>query len=262
MENGSNYSCVNVSDIFNLTKPTLPVTLVSSLLSILGSTLIIIPFIIWKDVRKSSARKILFFLAVADFCTGCCFFAAVVGRLIINPSLEKYGDLHYLNYSIEYINFCVGQAFFTVYFQCVSFFLTSTLAIYFFTALVCKRPKLSRKLMVGCIVMSWSAPLITCGYVFNVNGFGIGDSRSSVGWCFIDNRFVQRAKTKSEHDHYVADYFILELVSEKLWEIMTLFIIIISYFSILLMNRCRYRKVSYNFHGMHLILQTIEIHKK
>ena len=239
-------NCTEFGDIFNTTFDTLPATLVSSCLSIVGSTLTIIPFLLWKDVRQSSTRKFLFFLAISDFFTAVFFSSAAISRGLLteNDSIHyKDESQSYLNLTGEYYDFCTAQAVLSVYFQCVSFFLTSALAIYFFVVLICNRPRISRKLMIATITISWCVPMITTGCLFGAKKFGLGDSRSSVGWCFINDEIVKKAKTLEEHNELVLEYFGFELIAEKLWEILTIFVIIISYLSILIVNRCKYRKV-------------------
>lgn len=244
MTNNSS-SCVESQEIDSKALSTLPATLVSSSLSIVGSALIIISFALWSAVRKSTARKMLLFLAIADFFTAVGFLSAVIHHYVfIHIYKSKQG---FRNNEHNYILFCRGQAFVTVYFQCVSFFWTAYLAIYFTVILVFNKPKLGMKLFQPFVFTAWGVPLIICGYLLASKRFGIGDSRSTVGWCFIDNRFLQRDLGNSE-SNYRSDvrlYFMLELVSEKFWEILTFFVIIACYLLIVCLNRCKFRKVCF-----------------
>ena len=244
MESFSN-SCVNASSIDAEVRETLPFTLVSSTLSVLGSIAIIIPFFIWREMRASNTRRIIFLLAVADFFTAASFISAVVRYFIF---LKDYDGEIATSFSIAardnntgYRNFCEVQAFFTVYFQCVAFFLTAFLAVYFFIILVLKNLRLARKLMLPFCLSAWGVPIIICGYTLSHRKFGIGDSRSSVGWCFIDNKFVL-SDNKAVHDRNIVIYFLWELFAQKLWEMLAFFVIIVCYCFILFTNRCKCRK--------------------
>lgn len=253
-DNSSN--CTRACDIDGRVLKTLPITLTSSCLSVIGSILIILPFILWADVRKSNVRRLLFLLAIADFLTAVGFIAAVVKHYMFLSS-HNYNDRDndvgaclltstIIRNNSDYLNFCRGQAFVTVYFQCVSFFLTSFIAIYFFIILVFRKPKAARKLMGPFYVTAWGLPLIICGYVMAKKKFGIGDSRSSVAWCFIDNSFLFEGNSLDEslHQSRVIVYFLFEALAEKFWEILTFLIIIVCYMGILVNNRCKkYKKV-------------------
>ena len=226
--------CVNASFIDDRVKNTLPYTLISSSLSVVGSLLIIILFLAWKDMRSSNTRKMIFLIAVADLFTAASFISAVTKHYTFLHQLHPGETVTVeIRNNSDYVRFCEAQAFLTVYFQCVSFFLTSFLAVYFVIILVFKKHKLARKLILPFCLTSWTMPIITCGYVLSHRRFGISDSRSSVGWCFIDNSFLHKNRDK------VAMFFLWELFAQKLWEISAFFVIIACYCCILLANRCR-----------------------
>jgi G protein-coupled receptor 157 len=241
MSHVNDTTCISAHDIGNKTFQTLPATLVSSSLSIIGSILIIISFILWSEVRQSNARKLIFFLAISDFFTGVGFLAAVI-RHYVYLNVHSSSVLH--KYPEGYVTFCKGQAAITVYFQCVSFFITASIAIYFFVILVCSLARIAKYLTIVSLVVSWTIPLIISVVIISINRFGIGDSRSSVGWCFIDNEFLINTTSEEEHSYKLVEYFVLELVSEKIWEISTCLIIIGCYLGILLLHRYKYNKKS------------------
>ena len=62
-----------------MVKQTISVTIISSVLSLLGSLLIILTFVLWKDVRKSTPRVIVLFLGIADIGTAAGYFGAAIG---------------------------------------------------------------------------------------------------------------------------------------------------------------------------------------
>ena len=234
--------CINASSIDDRVFGTLPYTLISSSLSVIGSMLIIVSFLALKDARSSNIRKLIFLLAVADFFTAASFIAAVVRHYVFVSSHDVDQSISSaIREDSSYLTFCKAQAAFTAYFQCVALFLTAFLAVYFFIILVCKNLRLARKLMLPFSLMSWGVPVIICGYVFANDKFGIGDSRSSVGWCFIDNIFILSSNATS-YKNKVVMYFLWELFAQKLWEMLAFFVIIVCYCFILFTNRCKCRK--------------------
>uniref|UniRef100_A0A1X7TB06 G-protein coupled receptors family 2 profile 2 domain-containing protein n=1 Tax=Amphimedon queenslandica TaxID=400682 RepID=A0A1X7TB06_AMPQE len=213
--------CINASTIDHRVSGTLPYTLTSSSLSVIGSLLIIVSFLALKDARSSNVRKLIFLLAVADLFTAASFIAAVVRRYTFMSGHDVDQNVSRSSTMREdssYLTFCKAQAAFTAYFQCVALFLTAFLAVYFFIILVRNNHRLARKLMLPFCLMSWGVPIIICGYVFANDKFGIGDSRSSVGWCFIDNIFILSSSPTS-YKNKVIMYFLWELLAQKLWEI-------------------------------------------
>ena len=245
-EIGNHNVCVDATYVDSRTMQTLPATVVSSSLSIIGSLLIIVTFMIWSDIRKSTARKILLFLAVADLFTAATYLSAAVSHYIFvdKEKHNKISDSNIFRNNSQYKHFCEGQAFVTVYFQVASFMWTSFLAIYFLVVLVFQKPNLGSKMILPFQFFAWGIPMIICVVVESLNMFGLGDSRSSVGWCFIKNELVRHTSSVSDHTKEVYIYFILEIVTIKLWEVLTYFIIIGCYIIIFISNRCKLQKVS------------------
>ena len=139
-------------------------------LSMLGSMTIMLTFAIWKDVRTTS-RKILLFLSISDF-----FIAAssLVGFLI-----EPGGDQNSNN------NKCKLQSFFTNSISTSSFLWTLTLAIYLYLAIVKNKQMLGKKLLPFCHFINWFLGPIINGVALYNGMLGPAAGPVGGGWCWI-----------------------------------------------------------------------------
>ena len=119
--------CVNsTTEVYRWQVGAAAIAIVSSSLSIFGSLLIIATYLAWKDVRKSTARAIVFFLALADFGAATGYLvSSVVFFASSNKELSR--------------RFCYPAGFWTTYFPMTSYFWTAYLAVYYVLVLVFKK---------------------------------------------------------------------------------------------------------------------------
>ena len=215
-------------------------TLISSCLSIFGSCLIILTFILWKDVRRTTARIILLFLAIADLGTGLGYLVSSAGFITYHVQI-KHG-----HNATFYPTFCTATSFFTTFFPVSSFFWTAYLALYFFIVLVLKKPRWSRKLIIFSNLTAWPIPFIICTVAVSVGILGAvttgdhhgGDHRNTAGWCFVSLN-----GTNSYHYDYTT-YLLWEALCGKGWELLFFIIVIISYSVIYCVNGKQIRQVN------------------
>ena len=231
-QNGS--SCLHRYHLFKIIDASVPVTIISSVLSILGSLLIIATFLLWKDVRRSTARVILLFLAIADLGTGVGYFIAAVGfkyffhnpPSLINP---------------KYDHFCRAQSVITTAFPVASFFWTTCMGVYFLLALVFRRPHWGPKLLIIFNIIGWGLPFTVSIVMVSIHVLGpmrsteynfTNESNAPVSgaWCFVGdkNNLINDRK----------DYIIFEGICGKFWEILSYFLVAMCYIFILVSNRC------------------------
>ena len=239
------YYCSNVSAVANKTTLFVPATIVSSFLSIVGSMLIIVTFVMWKDVRRSTARQILLFLAIADLMGAVGYFAGGLA-FYMQPSEEANRLI------------CSVGSFWTTYFPVVSFFWTTYLAIYFAVALVLKRPNWTTKLMILYHLTAWLIPLAICiGFIVegwlgpgprdspcSYNATGVA-SQVAAGWCFVSSTIIHGNITNNTFQENMKFYFIIEAFAGKGWEIISYFVVVVCYVLIVVFNRCCCCKVLY-----------------
>ena len=210
---------------------TVPATITISVLSLLGSLLIILTFVLWKDVRKSTARVILLFLAIADLGTAAGYLVAGIGFYKFYPKSNNFTN------DTSYNNFCEIQSFFTTFFPVSSFFWTASLAIYFVVILVIRKPRWGLKLLIIFNIVNWGLPFIICVIAVSLRILGPGQSRTSAAWCFV-------AEHNKRFNYTYNVYLFLEAVCGKGWEILAYIVVLVCYVIIVCSNRCRCYKVS------------------
>ena len=177
----------------------------TSSLSAFGSVAIIVTYFLWRDLR-STTRRILVYISIGDF------FATY-------PSLIIFWTKGYQINSFP----CRLQSFITSTAIMWSFFWTTSLAIYLYIALVKRRQDLSEKLMLTFHVVNWCLPILLVGGAWYEGRLGHTNSKSTAGWCWI-------LIDKKEHKKAV----IWMLICGKFWEIISYFVNGFLYFYITL----------------------------
>ena len=242
--------CINASHaIINRTYESAPLTVISSVLSMLGSSLVIISYFLWKDLRKSTARTILLFLAMADFMTSIGYFWSAIAYIAIFSNLMNAtnyyiaisaNDIPYTNYEV----ICKIESFWDTYFPVVSFFWTANLAIYFVVTLVFLKISFAKKLMIPFHLTAWLIPLIVCVYGISSGWLGPAthtdrgiEDATAGAWCFVSSAPVVNI-TKSTM-YKIGLYYGMEAICGKGIEVIIYFIVIVCYTMIIVFNKCR-----------------------
>ena len=146
------------------------ITTITAILSLLSTSVICITYIAWKDYRSTS-RRILFYISVADFLLAVCFLFGTW-----RPHHEK-SDLT-----------CKIQACVSTCAYLWSLLWTTFLAVFMF-ATVAKRQRRKAEIMLKFFhVFGWGIPLIIAGTAFKLDKFGSNYDILTPGWCFIDAR--------------------------------------------------------------------------
>lgn len=157
------------------------ITGITSLLSILGSCLIIFSYVFFKDIR-TRARLILLHLSLTDLGVGLCNFIGDVANL----------DHFYVNSSGTLLRqpsrtadaVCKIQAFMALYFTISSILWTCALAVYMYFLVVEKGRFWGRCYMWVCSLLCYGIPFIVTIWM-SVNGrLGFSPYNSS-GFCSV-----------------------------------------------------------------------------
>ena len=241
-------ACIDASHaIINRTYESAPLTVISSVLSMLGSSLVIISYFLWKDLRKSTARTILLFIAIADFMTSIGYFLSAIAYITIFSHVTNATDYYiaisandtpYTNYEL----ICTIESFWDTYFPVVSFFWTANLAIYFVVTLVFLKISFAKKLMVPFHLTAWFIPLIICvygiwsGWLGPTTDRGIEDATAGA-WCFVSSAHVVNITNSTKYN--IGLYYGMEAICGKGIEVIIYFIVIICYTMIIASNKCR-----------------------
>lgn len=174
-------------------------TTVSASLSILGTSLIIITFIAWKDLRSTS-RKILVFISIGDF--------FIAGGNLWGVWLARNDHT-----TIP----CKAQSFVTTCASLWSFFWTTFLSIFMYTAVARRQAEKADKMLRYFHIFGWGIPLIITGIAFGENKLGNDYDFYSAGWCWISGNLTTREKQ------------IWMLLTGKAWE-MAAYVLISTFF--------------------------------
>ncbi|XP_040907364.1 G-protein coupled receptor 157 [Toxotes jaculatrix] len=142
------------------------VVLFTCALSFLGSSLIILTYIIWSDLR-TTPRKLLVFLSVSDWLSAVSY-AFGVWRVFRTDSLE-----------------CVVQGAISTFANTSSFFWTVAIAIYLYFLIVRSSQRFADSLVLFFHLVSWGVPLIITVAAVCLHKIGYDASEVSVGWCWV-----------------------------------------------------------------------------
>ncbi|XP_042346952.1 G-protein coupled receptor 157 [Plectropomus leopardus] len=142
------------------------IVLCSCALSFLGSSLIILTFVIWSDLR-TTPRRLLVYLSVSDWLSAVSY-AFGVWRVFHTDSLE-----------------CVAQGAISTFANTSSFFWTVAIAVYLYVFIVRSSQRVADSLVVFFHLISWGVPLAITVAAVCLNKIGYDASEVSVGWCWV-----------------------------------------------------------------------------
>ncbi|KAL6482913.1 hypothetical protein MHYP_G00077850 [Metynnis hypsauchen] len=161
------------------------VILLSCVLSFLGSLVIICSYATWGDLR-TTPRKLLVFLSVADLLSALSYFYGVVK--VFNSNTKD----------------CIAQGAISTFANTSSFFWTVAIAIYLYIFIVKSSQRLADSLVLYFHLISWGVPLSITVAALALQKIGYDASEVSVGWCWVS---IQ------EEDHVL-----WMLLTGKIWE--------------------------------------------
>lgn len=236
--------CKNYKEVDRTLVHTIPLTIASSILSLIGSLLTIATFLAWRDLRQSTARKILLFLAIADFFTAVGYFAAGTAHYYFftpNGTLREPSS----KINTEFPPFCATQAFIISLFSTASFFWTSYLAVYFVIVLVAGANRWNKRLVIFFNLTAWPIPLVICTVAVSLKYLGFGETflNAAPGVCFVSSNSTIDFTSNATFEHGIARFFIVEAVSMKVWELLAMVTISVCYMAIFVANRYLLRQV-------------------
>ncbi|KAL5491476.1 hypothetical protein EMCRGX_G016771 [Ephydatia muelleri] len=179
--------CSYVSDRGESTARAISVVAIfSSLLSCMGSVLIVYVYLRWPAVRSGS-RAIITYLAIADFVTGFGYIMGSSNYL----QYTSYGDVTAMPASTKvelcdnlFTPVCKIQSFLTTSSSMMSFLWTLILAIYLHTTVVKNRIRLAQQLVPLYHVIAWGLPTILIFVMLATDVLGYSPV-ASANWCFI-----------------------------------------------------------------------------
>ncbi|CAK6951311.1 G-protein coupled receptor 157 [Scomber scombrus] len=172
------------------------IILCSCALSFLGSSLIILTYICWSDLR-TTPRKLLVFLSVSDWLSAVSYAYGVWSAF--------KGDS----------NDCIIQGAISTFANTSSFFWTVAIAIYLYVFIVRSNQRVADSLVLFFHMVSWGVPLVITIAAVSLGKIGYDASEVSVGWCWIRVSATDRV--------------LWMLVTGKIWEFLAYLILPILY---------------------------------
>ncbi|XP_034028104.1 G-protein coupled receptor 157 [Thalassophryne amazonica] len=172
------------------------VVLLSCTLSFLGSSLIILTYILWSDLR-TTPRSLLVCLSVSDWLSDVSY-AYGVWRVFHADTLE-----------------CVIQGAISTFANTSSFFWTVAIAVYLYVFIVRASRRTADSLLVCFHLVSWGVPLTITVAALCMNKIGYDASEVSVGWCWVRI--------------HAADRVLWMLLTAKIWEFLAYLILPVLY---------------------------------
>lgn len=200
------------------------ITIVSTTFSIVGCLLIFIAHRVWTEFRSSS-RNILLYITAADLMTATGYFIGFIDR----------DKAHYAQY-------CAVQSFITTFSSMVSFFWTCCLALYLHAIAVNANAELGRKIVTVFHFLSWPVPLLISVAAITCGVLGESENIGTAGWCWIAVKCDAANTTDGSCSRTKPVLWML--FAGKFWEIISYFLIMISYMRIWWHVRKRRQQVS------------------
>ena len=166
------------------------------ILSTIGSSLIIMTFILFKDIR-TIPRQLLFNLSIADLLTALTNFSGLF------TDFDKY--LNYCLVPLEDQNAaiqdaCIAQASIAQLTTNSSILWTICIALYMLIIIVFRKESIANKLLSLYYVLSWGLPLAITLWFSTVGYLGY-DPETTPGWCGIIGKklIVEGNSTYKKH---------------------------------------------------------------
>ena len=125
----------------------------SSMLSVVGSILIIGSYLAWKDLRTTT-RKLLVYLSICDLST------ALFNFIGLSQSVEA---------KLSNTNICIAQSFFNTWSSMSSFCWTVAIGIYLYVCLVKRNPASAERLVIYFHLVSWFVVVVVVIVVVDIS---------------------------------------------------------------------------------------------
>lgn len=145
-------------------------TTTTASLSIFGTLVIMITFVLWPDIRKTS-RQIIVYISIGDFFVACSNILGVWERGMDN-----------------WTSACKIQAAIGTVAVLSTFFWTVYLSVYFYLV-ISKKISIDteRRIMLWFHLTGWGIPLVITVIAKESGAFGYSGDLVSSGWCWISS---------------------------------------------------------------------------
>ena len=195
------------------------VTGITCILSMLGAVLIILSYIMIKELR-TKAREILVNLSLMDFMVAAANFTGVVANF--DNYLVDETHIVYSNWTYNIVhNLCLTQASFAVYGTVSSILWTIAIAVYIYLMIMYDRAPVARKATYAFYVICYGIPLITTLWFALTRKLGYSPYGGS-GWCSLVVKDQQTGK----------DQPLVAVFGNDIWIYLTIILVPVLFLSI------------------------------
>lgn len=208
-------------------------------LSIVGSLLIILSYVCFKDLR-TRARYILVHLSLMDLVLAVSNLVGIAGNFDRRSIESNSNYSETLPTEFNDTIYCRIQGLFTLYSTLSSVLWTILLAVFVYILVTAGNPKrITKFLMLFCYLLCYGLPLLPSLWAFLRERVGYAPLQSS-GWCALKSHHVwvsfNASATKfndsNDHSYYVSDDIYTNFFAYNLWIVMAFCVIGFTYLSV------------------------------
>lgn len=207
-------------------------SILSSTFSLIGTSLIILTYVLWKDIRTGS-RKIVTFLSIADFVTAAGYIVGTINFICYKFNVYSASG-NTATACIKFDEVCQVQSFISSWSSNSSFLWTLILAFFFYWTIVRGEIVRVTQLFPLYHVVAWLFPLLFMIPLLAMHKFGYSVVAAG-GWCFMrssNNPYQDHPGETSVDYSMSAETVGLFLAGGKFVEITTYVLVAILYFRI------------------------------
>ena len=179
---------------------------VSSVLSIMGTTLILLAYCAFKDLRKRKAQTIITLLSLADMGTAFGCLLGITNHYIFQGTNSDNNSACRIFYNI-----CQVQAYFVMWCVMSSSIWSTVLAMHFLLASLLSEPRWTERLLPLYNIVAWTLPIIVALPLL-ITG-QLGYTPTYLTYCYISTTINQKELTGVIALKYSAPWLILSLSS-------------------------------------------------
>jgi G protein-coupled receptor 157 len=225
------------------------ISLVSCSLSIIGSILTILPYVLWKDIR-TGIRRIITLLAIADFFTAFGYILGSINKLTYTSKKRPTDDD-----CILFTNVCEIQSYISTWSSSSSFWWTAFLALNLYWVIVKGNTKKINRVFPIYHLIAWGSPILIVLPLLIAGNLGYSVFAAG-GWCFIRGDKAVGHSAEQQYTLKLSTIFDI-LIGGKALEIATYVWVIVLYGLIFYKIRKQVNKES-SSPGMSLLLKKVE----
>ena len=197
-------------------------SMISCSLSVIGSLLMILPYVLWKDLR-TGVRAIVTFLAIADLFTALGYIMGSCNKIMYTKH-RKDSEIKACH---EFDTVCQIQAYISSWSSLSSFWWTAILAFYLYWTIAKGDTQKVNRYFPLYHILAWSSPLLVMFPLLATHSLGYSIFAAS-GWCFIRGDKTNGYSAYTDF-HLSSKTILLILVGGKAFEIATYFWVVILY---------------------------------